>query len=216
MKIPDETSTIVLLGNWNPYILTPEWVGKHIFKEDKIRAEFLIGPKPLFRLRARGCTIITSEDRVTIVADMTTENSLLEIGRLARTLREKLPLTPIHATGFNYAFVETFAEEELLSLFDFPDKEKMPPGMPIERFEVSRRLTADGYSINLKISNEASSEDVRFDFNFHYQIGRDFNEGYDKSLEEGIAFKHFDFARNLLMSQYGLKIEEGQEETDAS
>jgi len=88
--------------------------------------------------------------------------------------------------------------------------------MPVERFEVSRRLTADGYSVNLKISREASSEDVRFGFNFHYQNGRDFNEGDDKSLDKGIAFKHFEFARKLLISQYGLEIEEGQEESDAS
>ncbi len=126
MKIPNDTSTVVLVGNWNPYILTPEWVGKHIFEEKKIVAEFLVGPALFFRFRAHGAKIITSQDRVTIMADRTTEESLREIGGLATKLLTKLPYTPIGAVGVNHAFVERSAGEDLLSLFDFPDKEKPP------------------------------------------------------------------------------------------
>ncbi|MBN2208524.1 MAG: hypothetical protein JW759_04435 [Candidatus Coatesbacteria bacterium] len=209
MKIPDETSTIVLLGNWNPYILMPEWVGKHIFEEEKITAEFLFGPALFFRFRARGTKIVTSQDRVTILADKTGKGSLREIGDLARKLLMKLPYTPIGAVGVNHAFVESCAGKDLLRLFDFGDKEKLPPETPVEHLEIHRRLAGDGHSINIKISKDQDSEDVRFDFNFHYQNGRDFNEQNDQILKKGVVLDRFEFAKNLLISQYGLELEEG-------
>ena len=216
MKIPDETSTVVLVGNWNPYILMPEWVGKHIFGEEKITAEFLVGPALFFRFRARGAKIVTSQDKVTILADKTTEGSLREIGDLARKLLMKLPYTPIGAVGVNHAFVESCAGEDLLRLFDFGDKEKLPPETPVEHLEICRRLAGDGHRINMKISKDQGSEDVRFDFNFHYQNGRDFSEQNDKILKDGIVLDHFEFAKNLLISQYGLQLEEDQEEEDGT
>ncbi len=216
MKIPDETSTVVLVGNWNPYILMPEWVAKHIFEVEKIVAEFLVGPALFFRFRDHGAKIVTSQDRVTILADKTTEGSLREIGALARKLLRKLPYTPIGAVGVNHAFVESCAGDDLLRLFDFGDKEKLPPEMPVEHVEVHRCLSGDGHKINIKISKDLSSEDVRFDFNFHYQNGLDFNEQNDKILKEGIVLDHFEFAKNLLISQYGLQLEEDQEEEDGT
>lgn len=216
MIIPGSTSTVVLLGNWNAYILTPEWVGKHIFEEEKIPAEFFLGPALVFRFRARGCRIVTSQDRVTIVADQTTQQSLEEIEKFATKLHRKLPYTPITALGVNHAFLERAAGEELLNLFKFPDESKLPAHLPVEHFEISRRLAGEGHSINVKISKEQGLEDVRFDFNFHYQKDRDFKEGDSEILKEGAVLEHFEFAKNLLESEYDLELEEEQEGLDGT
>ena len=39
MKIIDGTWSLVTVGKWNKYILNPNWVGKNIFNEEKIRVD---------------------------------------------------------------------------------------------------------------------------------------------------------------------------------
>lgn len=218
MHVPPKTSTIVLVGKWNPFILTPQWVGKHIFEEDKIEGEVALGPLVALRLRGPGAEIAPTRDRVTISAEESTPEGLDCIERLGRKLLKMLPHTPIDAVGVNHAFVEDVAGADIVSLFNCDDKDKLPREMPVETIEIGRRLSGDGYKLNLKLSNEQGSEVVRFDFNFHYDIHRSLHGGEGDILEEGAVNRHFDFAKKLLVSGYGLELddEDQEEESDDS
>ncbi len=218
MKSPDNTSSVVLVGNWNPFILNPQWVGKYIFKKKQIEAEFLFGPKLAFRFSAFGARIVPTQDKVTIIADECDKRSLGVIERLSRELLSELPHTPIHAIGVNHAFIEDSPGEDILSLFNFPDERKFPNDMPIESTEITRRLAGDGHGVNLKISIGQGFEGVRFDFNFHYPIGGNLKELDGDIIKKGGVLGHFEFARDFLAAQYGLDYEEKHktEESDGS
>ncbi len=218
MKTPDRASSIVLVGNWNPFILNPEWVRKYIFKERKIEAELLVGPTLAFRFSAIGVTIVATQDKVTIIADVSDKESLEKIEELGQTLLSELPYTPIHAVGVNHAFVEDSPCEDVLRLFMFPDESSFPDGMPIESSEILRRLTGNGYKVKFKVSMDQDHEAARFHFNFHYPIDSSQKELGRGIIREGSVWEHFEFARGFLVEQYGLECKEDHEmeESDVS
>lgn len=215
MHVPPKTSTIVLVGKWNPAILTPQWVGKHLFEKEKIKFEVTFGSRYLLRLSGPGAEIAPTPDRVTIYAEESTHEGLDCIERLGRKLIEMLPHTPIEAVGVNHAFVEDSAEPEIVSLFNCNDEDKMPPHMPVDNVEIGRRLSGEGYKLIIRFSKAEGSESVRFDFNFHYDVRRSQHGGEGDILAKGVVNKHYDFAKDLLVSKYGLELDEEEEEGES-
>jgi hypothetical protein len=81
-----------------------------------------------------------------------------------------LPKTPVSAIGVNFCFVESDPNEEILVLFDFRDNVEISTcGWDIGTTQIVRRLTKDGMTLNLKISQDTPSK-VLIDANFHYPV----------------------------------------------
>src|SRR4030042_1937850 len=70
MKIKDESCTIVLIGNWNKYILSPGWSAKNIFNEPKLQVEIALdlGLPPRYTSEQTHVRMIPAADNVTFVA----------------------------------------------------------------------------------------------------------------------------------------------------
>lgn len=208
MKTPSRASSIVLLGNWNPFILNPNWVGKYIFKETKIEAEVLVGPNLAFRFSALGATIVPTQDKVTIIAEASDKRSLEKIEELGQALLTELPYTPINAVGINHAFVENAPSEDVLRLFLHPDESNFPDGMPVESIELLRRLTGNGYKVNFRVSMDQGNQEVHFHFNFHYPINSSQRELGRNIISNKSVWEHFEFARDFIVEQYTLEFKE--------
>ncbi len=218
MKTPSRASSIVLLGNWNPFILNPQWVGKYIFRQREIEAELLLAPTPAFRLSAGGVTIVPAQDKVTIIAEISDKGSLEKIEKFAQTLLNELPYTPIHSIGINHAFDEDAPSEDVLCLFKHPDESNFPDGMPVEFTELGRRLAGNGYKLNFRASMDRSLEAVHFHFNFHYPINGNQKEMGRSIISNERVCEHFEFAKGFIADQYGLEFREDREmeESDGS
>ena len=170
MKIREESFTIVIAGNWNKYILTPEWVSKNLFDAAELKVEIPISMNLPPRFADKEIRFIPSNNSVILVPLILTDDVLNKAEVMAVKLIEKLPYTPIGAFGINFGFIEDNPEAPLCALFNTSDQEPLSTfGCDIKSCIISRKLEFEGKTINLTITNDESSN-ISFDFNFHYEI----------------------------------------------
>jgi hypothetical protein len=109
---------VVVVGFWNPAILTPAGIGKRLFGLEKgtpIAVEIPLDGLAPSRVRHDGLTVTSELGRLAIVADAP---SLANLNRArvvaARAIRD-LPQTPLTACGFNIRFKFSELPERILA-----------------------------------------------------------------------------------------------------
>lgn len=202
MKIKEDSCTVVLLGNWNRYILSPGWSAKNIFNEPGLGVEIALdlGLPPRYTSEQSHVRMIPTEDNITFVALKNNDECLQKMESLAYDLVSKLSYTPIRAFGMNFAFVEDASKNDLLGIFKFSDNELLNSfGCQLTFSSIRRRLIVENRTVNFAISNKG--EEVSFDFNFHYGVSGT-TEVMNKIKNSVIENKKI--AENLLKSVYKL------------
>ena len=202
MKIKEESCIIVLLGNWNKYILSPGWSAKNIFNEPGLGVEIALdlGLPPRYTSEQSHVKMIPTEDNVTFVALQHDDECLQKMESLAYELVSKLSYTPVRAFGVNFSFSDQANKNDLLGLFKFSDTELLSNfGSQFTFNSVRRRLIVENRTLNLAISNKG--DEVFFDFNFHYSVSGT-SEVMSKIKNSVVENKKI--AENLLKSVYKL------------
>jgi hypothetical protein len=95
------SANVILVGNFNPYIISPEWLSQQeIWKPDKIQLSLGALTQEGVEFRGDGTEWLVSSDRMMI-------SSVLEnCGNLAKKIIATLPHTPMVAVGSNFTFHE--------------------------------------------------------------------------------------------------------------
>ncbi len=202
MKIKKESCTLVLLGHWNQYILSPGWSAKNIFDEPGLGVEIALdlGLPPRYTSEQSRVRMIPTEDNVTFVALQHDDECLQKMENLAYTLVDKLSYTPVKAFGVNFGFVDEAGKGDLLEIFKFSDNELLNSfGCQLTFSSIRRRLIVENRTLNLAISNKG--DEVSFDFNFHFGVSGT-SEAISKIKSSVIENKKI--AENLLKSVYKL------------
>jgi hypothetical protein len=202
MKIKKESCTLVLLGHWNQYILSPGWSAKNIFDEPGLGVEIALdlGLPPRYTSEQSRVRMIPTEDNVTFVALQHDDECLQKMENLAYTLVDKLSYTPVKAFGVNFGFVDEAGKGDLLEIFKFSDNELLNSfGCQLTFSSIRRRLIVENRTLNLAISNKG--DEVSFDFNFHFGVSGT-SEVISKIKSSVIENKKI--AENLLKSVYKL------------
>jgi hypothetical protein len=118
MKVKTDLTNLVITGKWNKYLLSPDWLAKHIFDKSEIKIEFSPTLDHPLRFTCDNIRIVPTEDRVIFIA-LEYSNGLLEkIEDMAYRLIDLLPFTPIAAFGTNFAYIEEGAGTDLLDIFE--------------------------------------------------------------------------------------------------
>jgi len=202
MKIKEESCTIVLLGNWNKFILSPGWSAKNIFNEPGLEVEIALdlGLPPRYTSAQSHIRMIPTEDIVTFVALKNDDEIFQKMESLAYELVSKLSYTPIRAFGINFGFVDDANKNGLLEIFKFSDNEQLSNfGCQSTFNSIRRRLIIENRTLNLTISHKGS--EAFFDFNFHFDVSST-NEISIKIKNSVVENKII--AENLLKSVYKL------------
>lgn len=202
MKIKKESCTLVLLGHWNQYILSPGWSAKNIFDEPGLGVEIALdlGLPPRYTSEQSRVRMIPTEDNVTFVALQHDDECLQKMENLAYTLVDKLSYTPVKAFGVNFGFVDEAGKGDLLEIFKFSDNELLNSfGCQLTFSSIRRRLIVENRTLNLAISNKG--DEVSFDFNFHFGVS-----GTSKAISKikSSVIENKKIAENLLKSVYKL------------
>ena len=93
------TSKIVLIGNFNPYIVTPEWLRRQkIWPANERSIEFGGGSLATTRFRDDETEWLVTTERLEIVANPS------HCGTLAAKVLEQLPHTPVSASLSSFSF----------------------------------------------------------------------------------------------------------------
>jgi hypothetical protein len=169
----DETN-VVLVGFWNPAILTPAWLAKHVFAlEVDVPVEMELSPvagqPPRFKMQ--GLRFSPAYNRLTVVPEGLEGEQLTTCETRLRVLLNALPHTPISAFGINYAFEDAAPSEALLDLFSDQEGLAERTGLAFESQStgVQRAMAMNGYVLNFTRSLSAPNT-VKYKFNFHYSV----------------------------------------------
>lgn len=200
MKVKTDLTNLVITGKWNKYILSPDWLAKHIFDKSDIKVEFSLTLDHLTRFTCDNIRIVPTEDRVLFIA-LEYSNGLLEkIEDMAYRLIDLLPFTPIAAFGTNFAYIEESAGTDLLDIFELKDNNKLSDyDVTIEKYLIQRTLLIEGQKLNLDIIQDGGN--VVFGFNFHY-------DAPTKDDIKGRFVENKKIAENLLNKVYELVLED--------
>jgi hypothetical protein len=157
---------IVLAGHWNRMIFTPEWVGARLFHQEDVEAQVALMPVFPIIYRHGDVSIEVSSSRLIFRPRFDSTQSLEAAERMAVTVLDDLPNTPLAGVGINFSFVEREPPPKLISLFNLED------GRFIERAEweapetkISRKLNGPLGTMLLTLTQDADG--VTLDFNFH-------------------------------------------------
>jgi hypothetical protein len=207
MKVNNDFWSIVLVGKWNRFILSPQWVGKNIFEEPGLQVEFALNLElpPRYTSNEKFIRMVPAEDRVIFFPLKQTDECLLEIEKRADKLFELLPHTPMTAFGINFGFIET-SNTKLYEIFNIVDNGNLGKvGCELKETSISRNFLYGGSNLNLKITLKIDK--VSFDFNFHYAV-KNASEARDKL--KGNIIKGKKAAEGILHSVYELDYDQSE------
>ncbi len=203
MKIKKDSWTIVFIGKWNKYILSPSWSAENIYKEKGLDVEVALGAGLPLRYSSKESKIrmIPEGNRVTFVALETTDGCLAQMEELALTLVERLPDTPVSAFGVNFEFTDNIKEMSFPDIFDISDNSSLNEiGCNFLSSSITRKLIVEDRTLNLTISREG--DEITFAFNFHYET-KDAGAITPK-LKDSVV-KNKNIAEDFLRRVYNLK-----------
>ena len=176
MKLDKPSNVLVIVGGWNRYIFTQDWVKRYLFpgEEEKFTIEMVIaqGFNAQFvspRILSKEVEILFQENRLNFIPVENKNENFDRIQELALQLADYLPHTPVTAYGVNFHFTEDQIEGDLLNLIRSRDLAKIEQlGASSTNEQYIRQLMLNGRKLNIAIGLE--DEKVTFDLNFHFDI----------------------------------------------
>ncbi len=167
---------IAMVGAWNTAILTPEWLGEHIFESPQnveVLVSFGHDQNRTLHFRDVGFSLSASSNRLVLAPLTLTKPALAGAERGAIALIRVLPHTPLAAIGINFRFREEDGNTAIENVVRSVDTDALAEqGLAIEDVEVRRALSGielfGGPTLLLKLTSTSSGA-AQVDFNYHYE-----------------------------------------------
>lgn len=198
---------VVVVGYWNPAILTPGGIGKRLFDLEKgtpIAVEIPLDGLAPYRVKHEGLTVTAELGKLALVADIPSLANLDRARKLAAKAITDLPETPLTACGFNIRVRFTDAPEKLLT----GTKAALDDWLSDANFTIASRATLrsidfKGGALNLAI-RQISDTQTHLELNFDRQSGE------AAALSEWLAVPMVDVrtASTQVLKLFGVDFEE--------
>jgi hypothetical protein len=203
MKNKEEYSALVIAGQWNSAIFSPDWVSKFLLPDTKLSVEIPIGVIGSLRFSSSEMRLFVLDGKLNFVNLTNTDATFSKLVDIAYSVANYLPHTPVTAFGINFVF-ECDETDKISSLFSFGDEEILcSNGDMIIGSQIKRSLSNDNYTLNILITK--SKETFTVDLNYHYVI-HSLTEFKDK-FEPNLFFRLKENTLSLLSTLYDLKLE---------
>ena len=163
------------MGAWNPAIITPIWLRQQfpeLFPGDAFEAEFIAGAAVSVRFTINDVQIDPSNGRLVLASPKEDQRTFESLPRLAMSICDRLPHTPIAAVGLNFVFQTS--GETALAVDRFLDQRAQ------DQFYANLSLSARlGRQIThtfalpestLNLTYEYKPEGTTLRFNFHKEV----------------------------------------------
>ena len=159
---------VVVLGAWNPAILTPEGISTELFGNqpgEKIQVLVSLQGKARPKAMIEGLGITATYSRLTVDLDSPTFESLEKARKIAVKALRALPRTPVTAAGFNIRYKGSVSDVDCDKVWCSPHPDLSEANYEIEARGFIHRLCVDTGYINLKA--EALGNSFVLELNFH-------------------------------------------------
>lgn len=200
-----DAHTVVMNGGWNIRVFSPEWVVEHLSPKGDIELGVAIAnPDAPIQLKFEGVALQVGAGRLVLTPSTLDEAGFESVQRIAKQIVELLPHTPISAVGVNFKYQIDEPDDNLLSVFDLPDNEKLADKeFSVRATLIKRAIDWDGVLLNLILTHQHGAE-TTIEFNHHRTITR--TAPASAALEESISelqTKTLEALRGI----YGLEVE---------
>ncbi|MGA2705873.1 MAG: hypothetical protein ABSH35_32925 [Isosphaeraceae bacterium] len=207
-----ESWSILIAGHWNRMIFTPEWVGSRLFHQDEV--ETLIALLPIFPVIYRHSEVVleASAGRLVFHPRFNTDSSLEAAQRMALTVLDDLPRTPLLGVGINFCFIERNPPAAMLQVFNHDDDRLIARAeWDNPETTVTRKLTGQHGTLNLSLGRKADG--ITIDFNFHTDTIGTIEQATAAARQaiDGRVVRLRDTALGFMRDIYHLQLEEGDE-----
>jgi len=209
MRINIEAWTVVVVGQWNQRIFTPDWVGRNVFHADEIIAEIAFNPGSFaFRYSHDDLTFEASQSRIAVGFTDISDATLIRAENAVCGILNSLPHTPISGVGINFSFEDKILPPHFGELFRFSDAMLLgDQNYVITTSELKRSFDLNDCTLNLV---QVFSEDrIAVDLNYHNDVTS--AENAQQSLQ-GKLISRKGMALDFLGRVYGIQVEENESE----
>jgi hypothetical protein len=195
-----------IVGKWNKYILSPNWVQNFLFEVKELQVFFPLDLIDPYFYESNGIRFTPQEDRVIINALMEDDIILKNIDNISLKLINELNKTPIKGIGYNFRFEEEKEKIDISNLFIQKDESKIYEyGCKINNNQIIRSMLYEDFTINMTITY--NEKQYFIDFNFHISIKNISDFINDANSGKHGILKYRDVALSFLSSVYSLKID---------
>lgn len=173
-KRPSTNLTIV--GAWNTAILTPEWVVQRVDwlkTREEIPIEVSIGIPQNIRFRVHGVIVQPTSNRLDLIAEEELSETYDLIARMATSIVERLPHTPIRAVGHNLSF--DLEEGERFKAIPGTDLDsvqeqyrRIDGGNVVNAIQVKHAVESSSFTLN--VTYALTRKTLVLDLNYHYPV----------------------------------------------
>jgi hypothetical protein len=201
---------IVLAGHWNRMIFTPEWVGARLFHQEEVETQIALLPIFPIIYRHEDVVLEASGPRLIFRPRFNSNQSLEAAQRMAVTVLDDLPNTPLLGVGINFSFIERNPPPALLALFNLGDGRLIArAGWETSETKVTRKLTGPIGTMLLSLGQDADG--VTLDFNFHTETPGTAAAATEaaRAAVAGRVVQLRDAALGFVHDIYRLQLEEG-------
>lgn len=160
--------TIVVVGQWNPAIFSPDWVARELLRVTVIETQLAAGPQISgVRYQSPTLVVIPQPNQLILGARSDTDVTLVEMETAMQAALRSLIHTPIQGVGVNFGFIETDPSVELIQTFDIRDSGALAENhLRVRRTAITREIEWGSATLNLKMS--FAEGQVAFHFNYTY------------------------------------------------
>lgn len=163
--------SVVLIGRWNPAILTPAGIAKHLFQYPEGKALQVMVPLDgysayLVTDSEDETTVHVEKDRLQIDLRRYSYRCLEKACRAGASALRQLPVTPVSAVGVNINGRCEAPPRELLSLFENAVSRKLTDaGYAVKSRAIGHTLAYEAGQINVLL--RLGDDGVTLNCNFH-------------------------------------------------
>lgn len=175
MKFDEPFDALVIVGGWNRYIFTPDWIQRYLLPEEQVemKIQFPQGFNAQFvspQISSKKVRILLQGNRLNFSPVKNEDENFDRIQELALQLAGHLPHTPVSGYGVNFLFTEDHISENLINVIRPSDSEEIEKffSTPLIGEEYTRRLALNGRTFNFTVGLEG--EEVTLSCNFHFDI----------------------------------------------
>jgi hypothetical protein len=177
MPLAPHSWNVVVLGSWNPGILTPHGVITKLFQlppDTEVGMEVPLYAVAPPRISNGGLVVVAGSNSLAVEAQAGNYESLGSAARLAHRAMDILPETPVTAAGFNIRYLDAARQAggAFASLLEHRlDLAFQRESLPVVRREVSRSVDWRGGKVKVDLVDEVGMG-YHLLFNFECQGDR--------------------------------------------
>ena len=222
MKLDYGSSSLVILGGWNPNVFTPFWIEKKFQdtnfldtvdpnnpEQGKLNFDIQIGQAYSIKhaplaINFKGLKINFIDGRLDFI--LTEGNNFTPLEEFALILCSYLPNTPVIGYGVNFSFVEEEKTQDIIDIIQsngMSRREYLDIPLTFERYSFGAEI--DNINTNIHIEIDYKNNKCFFKLNYHFNIN-DLSQ-FDSGISENPMRALQEKAVKFISETYKLRVE---------